>query len=72
MVGTAVLMGAALGTGTALMIAMTVVMYRYYSMKRKAKEWQTLDQKPFPPVEKSTKPLYALPKTVRINYIRSF
>nr|XP_023016151.1 synaptotagmin-5 [Leptinotarsa decemlineata] len=63
MVGSAVF-GAALGTGTALLIAMTIVVYKYYNRKRKSEEWHSLDRMPFPSnVEKSSKPFYPLPKT---------
>ncbi|KAG5879302.1 hypothetical protein JTB14_021959 [Gonioctena quinquepunctata] len=63
MVGTAIF-GAALGTGTALVIAMTIVVYKYYSLKRKSKEWHSLDQMPFPPnLERASKPFFPLPKT---------
>ncbi|CAH1159704.1 unnamed protein product [Phaedon cochleariae] len=63
MVDTAVI-GAALGTGTALLIAMTIVVYKYYSLKKKAKEWSSLDQMPSPPyLEKGGKPFFPLSKT---------
>lgn len=38
------IIAAALGTGTALLIAVTIVMYRYYSFKRKTEEWGSLEQ----------------------------
>ncbi|XP_050498329.1 synaptotagmin-6 [Diabrotica virgifera virgifera] len=63
MVGTAVF-GAALGTGTALLIAMTIVVYKYYSLKKKSKEWHSLDKMPLPPtLERFNKPFYPLLKT---------
>lgn len=41
--------GAAAGTGLALVIAMTIVMYRYYSVKRRGKwNWSNLDRWPDP------------------------
>lgn len=43
MVGSAVL-GAATGTGLALVVAMTIVIYRYYKQKRYGKEWGNLDR----------------------------
>ncbi|KAK6617947.1 hypothetical protein RUM44_002389 [Polyplax serrata] len=43
MVGSAVL-GAATGTGLALVIAMTIVVYRYYAHKRYGKEWSDLER----------------------------
>lgn len=57
--------GAALGTGTTLLIAVTIIMYKYYRLKRKTKEWHSLDQMPFPVVtEKNSKPFYPYPRTV--------
>lgn len=42
--------GAAAGTGLALVVAMTIVVYRYYAMKRKGKwSWSNLDRWPDPP-----------------------
>lgn len=62
MVASAVL-GAAAGTGMALIVAMTIVVYRYYTLKRKDKEWGSLDRMPFPDsvtvYKKSNKPIYA-------------
>lgn len=43
MVGSAVL-GAATGTGLALVVAMTIVVYRYYAQKRYGKEWSDLER----------------------------
>lgn len=43
MVSSAVL-GAACGTGFALIFAMTIVVYRYYAARRKYKEWDVLEQ----------------------------
>lgn len=43
MVSSAVL-GAACGTGFALMIAMTLVVYRYYAARKKCKEWDELEK----------------------------
>lgn len=48
MVSSAVL-GAAAGTGLALVVAMTIVVYRYYAFKRKGKYWNNLDRWPDPP-----------------------
>lgn len=47
MVSAAVL-GAATGTGLALVVAVTIVVYRYYSVKRLSKYWSTLDRWPEP------------------------
>lgn len=59
--------GAALGTGTALLIAVTIIMYKYYRLKQQTKEWHSLDQMPFPPVaDKTTRQFYPLPRTVSI------
>lgn len=41
--------GAAAGTGLALVVAMTIVVYRYYAVKRKGKYWSSLDRWPDPP-----------------------
>ncbi|GAB1862012.1 Synaptotagmin-6 [Camponotus japonicus] len=42
--------GAAAGTGLALVVAMTIVIYRYYAMKRRGKwSWSNLDRWPDPP-----------------------
>lgn len=38
------ILGAATGTGLALGVAMTVVVYRYYVYKRKGKEWAELEE----------------------------
>lgn len=47
--------GAAAGTGFALVVAMTIVVYRYYVVKRKGKwNWSNLDRWPDPPTVKST------------------
>ncbi|KAJ8664394.1 hypothetical protein QAD02_006056 [Eretmocerus hayati] len=48
MVSSAVL-GAAAGTGLALVIAVTIVVYRYYSAERKVRSWSSLDRWPEPP-----------------------
>ncbi|KAL6257838.1 hypothetical protein P5V15_011432, partial [Pogonomyrmex californicus] len=43
--------GAAAGTGLALVVAMTIVVYRYYAVKRKRKwNWSNLDRWPDPPI----------------------
>lgn len=60
-----VVFGAALGTGTALLIAVTIIMYKYYRLKQKTKEWHSLDQLPFPMVaEKNSKTFFPYPRTV--------
>ncbi|XP_025156336.1 synaptotagmin-6 isoform X2 [Harpegnathos saltator] len=42
--------GAAAGTGLALVVAMTIVVYRYYAVKQKGKwNWSNLDRWPDPP-----------------------
>lgn len=43
MVSSAVL-GAATGTGLALLLAVTIVMYRYYLLRKRGKEWDELDR----------------------------
>lgn len=44
MASTSAVLGAATGAGLALFVAMTLVIYRYYALKRKAKEWSALDR----------------------------
>ncbi|XP_012288184.1 synaptotagmin-6 [Orussus abietinus] len=51
MVSSAIL-GAATGTGLALVVAMTIVVYRYYAAKRKGKHWSDLDRWRDPPPTK--------------------
>lgn len=36
-------LGAAAGTGLALVVAMTIVVYRYYQLQRQGKEWEDLE-----------------------------
>ncbi|KAF7277500.1 hypothetical protein GWI33_007040, partial [Rhynchophorus ferrugineus] len=64
MVGSAVF-GAAVGTGAALLIAMTIVVYRYYNHKRQTNEWRSLDKLPYQPVheQKFHKPIGTYPRT---------
>ncbi|GLV35762.1 Synaptotagmin beta [Carabus blaptoides fortunei] len=60
MVASAVL-GAAAGTGMALVVAMTIVVYRYYTLRRRTKEWGSLDRCMSPEYpRKSVKPTYAV------------
>lgn len=66
MVGSAVF-GAAVGTGAALLIAMTIVVYRYYNLKRQAKEWNSIDRLPYHAVDqKVQKPVGTYPRTVSL------
>lgn len=37
-------LGAAAGTGLALLVAVTIVVYRYYLVRRKGREWAELDR----------------------------
>jgi len=37
-------LGAAAGTGFALLIAVTIVVYRYYALRRSIKNWGHLDR----------------------------
>lgn len=37
-------LGAATGTGLALLIACSIVVYRYYVVRRKVREWDELDR----------------------------
>ncbi|XP_060817207.1 synaptotagmin-6 [Bombus pascuorum] len=46
--------GAAAGTGLALFVAMTIVVYRYYAVRRKGKYWSSLDRWPDPPGTKKS------------------
>ncbi|XP_048517531.1 synaptotagmin-6 isoform X2 [Dendroctonus ponderosae] len=65
MVGSAVF-GAAVGTGAALVIAMTIVVYRYYNLKRQAKEWTYIDKLPYHSVQQKVpvhKPIGTYPRT---------
>ncbi|XP_076619296.1 synaptotagmin beta isoform X2 [Colletes latitarsis] len=48
--------GAAAGTGLALVVAMTIVVYRYYAVKRKGKYWSNLDRWPDPPTTRKPEP----------------
>ncbi|KAI4463434.1 synaptotagmin [Holotrichia oblita] len=62
MVASAVL-GAATGTGMALFVGVTIVVYRYYALKKRAKEWGSLDRMAFPdPIlqKRSLKSVYAV------------
>ena len=43
LVSSAVL-GAATGTGLALVVAVTIVVYRYYLLRKRGKEWDELDR----------------------------
>lgn len=62
------MLGAAAGAGMALFLAMTIVVYRYYHHRRKAKEWGSLDRMPFPPSQhlqkRPSKPTYAITQKV--------
>jgi len=37
-------LGAATGTGLALFVALTIIVYRYYLVRRRCKEWDELDR----------------------------
>lgn len=74
MVASAVL-GAAAGTGMALVVAMTIVVYRYYTLRRRAKEWGPLDRysTDYPTKKKSapiqpTRNVYAVTQKVRPDF----
>jgi hypothetical protein len=41
---TSAVLGAAAGTGMALVVAMTIVVYRYYALRRQGKDWSQLDR----------------------------
>jgi hypothetical protein len=41
---TSAVLGAAAGTGMALVVAMTIVVYRYYALRRQGKDWNQLDR----------------------------
>jgi len=41
---TSAVLGAAAGTGFALLIAMTIVVYRYYALRRRSKDWSHLER----------------------------
>ena len=42
---TSAVMGAAAGTGFALLIAMTIVVYRYYALRRRGKDWSNMERR---------------------------
>lgn len=66
MVASAVLC-AAVGTGMMLFVGITIVLYRYYSLRRKVKEWSSLDKMPFldnVTLCKGRKPLYTITQKV--------
>jgi hypothetical protein len=41
---TSAVLGAATGTGLALVVAMTIVVYRYYALRRRGKDWSQLER----------------------------
>ena len=41
---TSAVLGAAAGTGFALLVAVTIVMYRYYAVRRRGKDWSQLER----------------------------
>jgi hypothetical protein len=41
---TSAVLGAAAGTGFALLVAMTIVLYRYYALRRRNKDWGEIEQ----------------------------
>jgi hypothetical protein len=41
---TSAVLGAAAGTGFALLVAMTIVVYRYYALRRRGKDWSQLER----------------------------
>ncbi|KAJ9594940.1 hypothetical protein L9F63_013756 [Diploptera punctata] len=41
---TSAVLGAAAGTGLALVVAMTIVVYRYYALRRRGKDWSQLER----------------------------
>ncbi|XP_076375788.1 synaptotagmin beta isoform X3 [Megalopta genalis] len=53
---TSAIFGAAAGTGLALVVAVTIVVYRYYSVKRKGTYWSNLDRWPDPPATRRPEP----------------
>lgn len=65
------IIAAAFGTGTALLIAMTIVVYRYYNFKRKTEEWGSLEQltrkRSVNVTKYNRKQSYPLPITVRCS-----
>lgn len=66
---TSAVLGAAAGTGMALVVAMTIVVYRYYTLRRRAKEWGPLDRcytsDYTTQLKKQVKPVYAVTQKVR-------
>lgn len=66
MVASAVLC-AAVGAGMTLFVGITIVLYRYYSLRRKVNEWGSLDKMPFlnnTTQFKGRKPLYTIAQKV--------
>ena len=41
---TSAVLGAAVGMGLALLIAMTIMVYRYYALRRRSKDWSLLER----------------------------
>ncbi|CAG7734173.1 unnamed protein product [Allacma fusca] len=41
---TSAVLGAATGTGLALVVAMTIVIYRYYTLRKRCKDWGDLER----------------------------
>lgn len=72
MVASAVLC-AAVGTGMTLFVGITVVVYRYYSLRRQVHEWGSLDKMPFldnSPHKKGKKTLYTISQKVMLLFIQ--
>lgn len=43
-IASSAVLGAAAGTGLALVVAVTIVVYRYYLVRRKGREWAEYDR----------------------------
>lgn len=58
------ILGAAAGTGLALVVAVTIVTYRYYLAKRQCKEWAELEE------GRERNRIYAREIYVQVRYYR--
>ena len=78
---TSAVLGAAAGTGLALLVAVTIVVYRYYAHRRRSKDWSQLER--FGDTSlligewsafrktKPTLPIYTVNKKVSTSFIHS-
>jgi len=79
---TSAVLGAAAGTGFALLIAMTIVVYRYYALRRRGKDWSHLErfgdssllvgERSAFRKSKPHQPIYTVTQKVSVSFIHSF